>query len=148
MRVHGSGGPQYRDERANGPLDSARIQRLFSWDRPLLLRGGRLLDPSQGLDAAGDLLIRDGRIAALVKVGPVPDDAVVVDVAGHVVAPAFVDVHAHLRDPGFPEKETLESGAAAAAAGGFATVCCMPNTEPPLDTPERVGALVARARGL
>lgn len=114
----------------------------------MLLRGGRLVDPSCGLDLVGDLVLHDGTVSALGQSLPVPDGALVIDAAGLVISPAFVDVHAHLRDPGFPEKETLETGAAAAAAGGFATICCMPNTEPPLDTPERVRALVERAREL
>lgn len=96
----------------------------------------------------GDLLVRDGTVCALAETVPPPTDALVIDATGLIVAPAFVDVHVHLRDPGYPEKETLETGAVAAAAGGFATVCCMPNTDPPLDTPERVRALVERARGL
>lgn len=100
------------------------------------------------MDAPADLVIRDGKVVAVGPCLPLPDDARVVEVQGLVVAPAFVDVHVHLRDPGFPEKETLQSGAAAAAAGGFATICCMPNTQPPLDTPERVRDIVERARGL
>ncbi len=147
-RVRYSSSPQHWSQAANGPLDSARIQRLFLWGDALLLRGARIVDPSQGLDAVGDLLVRDGKVVAVGPAVPGHDDVVVVDVRGLVVAPAFVDLHAHLRDPGFPEKETLETGAAAAAAGGFATVCCMPNTEPPLDTPERVRDVVERARGL
>lgn len=77
-----------------------------------------------------------------------PDGAAVFDARGLTVAPGLVDVHVHLRDPGFPDKETLETGAAAAAAGGFTAICCMPNTEPPLDTPERIADVVARSRDL
>lgn len=133
---------------ASGPLDSARIQRPFLWAPALLLRGGRVIDPTQGIDERADVLVRDEKVVAIEPRLPIPDDARVMDVQGLIVAPAFVDVHVHLRDPGFPEKETLETGAAAAAAGGFATICCMPNTDPPLDTPERVRDIVERAREL
>lgn len=133
-----------------GPLGSGRTQRPFSWGArpPLLLRGGRVVDPTQRLDGPADVLIENGRVAAIGPAVDSPAGTLVLDAAGLVVAPGFVDVHAHFRDPGFPEKETLETGAAAAAAGGFTTVCCMPNTEPPLDTPERVADLVARATAL
>ncbi|MEX0786418.1 MAG: dihydroorotase [Dehalococcoidia bacterium] len=99
----------------------------------LLIRNGRVLDPGSGLDLVGDVLIRDGRVAA---VGPnLPGDGVeVVDATGLVVAPGFVDLHTHLRDPGFEYKETIATGTEAAARGGFTTVCCMPNTDPPIDT--------------
>lgn len=113
--------------------------------RPTLLRGGRLVDPSTGRDGRGDLLVRDGEIAAAGRVEDVPDGTEVVDVSGRVVAPGFVDLHVHLREPGGEHKETIRSGARAAAAGGFTTVWTMPNTDPPLDDPAAVGFV--RAEG-
>jgi dihydroorotase len=104
----------------------------------ILFANGRVIDPLTGLDAVGDVLVVDGRVAAIGHDASKPDDAQVVDCAGLVVAPGFVDLHCHLREPGQEHKETLASGLAAAAAGGFTTVCCMPNTTPPLDTPGRV----------
>jgi len=97
------------------------------------IRGGRILDPGRGVDLVGDVLIREGRIAA---VGP--DVAAkaerVVDARGLIVCPGLVDIHCHLREPGFEHKETIETGTRAAARGGFTTVCCMANTEPPIDS--------------
>jgi dihydroorotase len=107
--------------------------------RPFLLTGGRLVDPSQELDGPGDLLVRDGRIEACGDGITGPEEAEVVDVGGLVVAPGFIDVHVHLREPGGEHKETIESGARAAAAGGFTTVWTMPNTDPPIDDPAAVG---------
>jgi dihydroorotase len=99
----------------------------------LAIRGGRVLDPARGLDTTADILIEGGRIA---DVGPGLANGVenVVDAQGLVVCPGFVDIHCHLRDPGFEQKETIETGTRAAARGGFTTVCCMPNTEPPIDS--------------
>lgn len=147
--VHG-GRIQSAIGRVGGPLDSARIQRLFLWGEfgTLLLRGGRVLDPSTQRDEIGDVLIQDGNIVAVGQGIRALAGAVEFDLSGLVVAPGFIDGHVHFRDPGFPEKETLESGAAAAAAGGFTAVCCMPNTEPPLVTPERVRDVVERAATL
>lgn len=119
-------------------------------NRPLLLAGGRLLDPSQSLDGPGELLVRDGRIEALGKVTEVPDDAERVDVKGLVVAPGFIDLHVHLREPGEEHQETIRTGALAAVAGGFTAVWAMPNTDPPIDDPAAVGfvrAAGARAGG-
>jgi len=101
------------------------------------IRGGRVVDPHAGIDRLTDVLIHDGRI---VQVGDViePADAEgfqTVDAMGKLVTPAWIDVHVHLRQPGFPEKETIATGTAAAAAGGFGTIACMPNTNPPLDSP-------------
>jgi dihydroorotase len=112
-----------------------------------LIRGGRLVDPATGLDAPGDLLIADGEIAA---VGEVPRtraaaEAEVIAAEGLVVCPGLIDMHVHLREPGFEHKETIASGTAAAAAGGFAAVCAEPNTNPPVDAPERVVDALARA---
>lgn len=112
----------------------------------LLLQGGRLLDPSSGLDATGDLLLRDGRVAAVGgRIAP-PEGAHAIDVSGAIVSPGWIDLHAHLREPGFEYKETIEGGARAAAQGGFTTVCCMPNTNPPLDSPAAIADVARRAR--
>lgn len=109
-------------------------------DRLVAYTGGRLVDPSTGLDAVGTLLVRGDRIAAVGEVD-VPAGAAVIDVSGLVVAPGFIDVHVHLRQPGFDHKETIETGTAAAAAGGFTTVFCMPNTNPVLDSVETLRRL-------
>lgn len=99
----------------------------------LLLRGGRIVDPSQGVDEVADLLIQNGVIAA--KGRQIEAAAArVIDASGLVVCPGFIDLHCHLRQPGFEEKETIATGTAAAAAGGFTAVCCMANTRPPLDS--------------
>ncbi|GJG87615.1 dihydroorotase [Gemmatimonadetes bacterium T265] len=115
--------------------------------RPLLLAGGRVLDPSQGLDvAAGDVLLVGGRVEhAGERVGR-PDDATVVDCAGLVVSPGFIDVHCHLREPGREDVETIATGARAAAAGGFTAVCAMPNTDPVTDNQAAVGFIVRQAQ--
>jgi len=104
----------------------------------LLLRGGRVIDPLYGVDGARDLLIIDGEIDALEPAGAlaVPEGARIIDCAGMWVVPGLVDPHVHLRDPGFPEKETIATGLCAAAAGGFTTVAAMANTSPVNDTPE------------
>ncbi|MFQ5678281.1 MAG: dihydroorotase [Gemmatimonadota bacterium] len=118
--------------------------------RPLLLQGGRLLDPSQELDEWGDVLIVEGRIESCGGSIEGPETADRLDVSGLVVAPGFIDLHVHLREPGGEHKETIASGAAAAAAGGFTTVWAMPNTDPPIDDPAAVGYVRAageRARG-
>jgi len=98
----------------------------------LLISGGHIIDPSQGIDQVGDLLIAEGKI---VQIGDtvVPSRVQILDATGLIVCPGFVDLHCHLREPGFEDKETIATGTKAAAIGGFATVCCMANTEPPLD---------------
>ena len=112
------------------------IERLNRQARDLLIRGGRIIDPSQQVDAIGDLFISEGQIGWLSteQTGSLPDNCLVVHARGMVVCPGFVDIHCHLRQPGFEEKETIATGTRAAARGGFTTVCCMPNTEPPIDT--------------
>ncbi len=101
----------------------------------LLLKGGRVIDPSQNLDKITDVLIQDARIAvvgdAAAKAG---DDVQIVDATGKVVCPGLVDLHTHLREPGFEYKENIETGAKAGAAGGYTTLCCMPNTNPAIDS--------------
>jgi dihydroorotase len=117
----------------------------MSAQRPLLLRGGRIMDPSRGVDAVGDLLIIDGVIARSGKPGEAPDDVEVLDCSGAVVSPGFVDVHCHLREPGREDVETVATGARAAAAGGFTAVCAMPNTEPVTDNQAAVGFILRQA---
>jgi dihydroorotase len=99
----------------------------------LLIRSGRVLDPARSVDMAADVLVRDGRVVA-VGASLAAEGAEVLDASGLVVAPGFVDIHTHLRDPGFDYKESIATGTQAAARGGFTTVCCMPNTDPPIDT--------------
>ncbi len=114
--------------------------------KALLLRGGRVIDPSQKLDAKRDVLLVDGKVAKVRARLEVPQGAKVVDCAGLVVTPGLIDVHVHLREPGEEHKETIATGAAAAAAGGFTAVCAMPNTDPPIDDPAAVGFVAAEGR--
>ena len=114
--------------------------------RPRLLRRGRIVDPAQGLDAVLDLLIADGTVAAIGADLEAPDEAEVTGCEGRVVAPGLIDVHVHLREPGGEHKETIETGARAAAAGGFTSVCAMPNTDPVIDSPAMVGFVAAAGR--
>ncbi len=109
----------------------------------LLLRGGRVLDPARGLDEEGDVLIADGCIEA-VGGRLEADEAEVVEAAGCVVTPGFVDLHAHLREPGFEQKGTIATETEAALRGGFTTVCAMPNTDPPPDSATAVEGLLRR----
>ncbi len=108
----------------------------MSADGALVIRGGRVIDPSQRLDRVADVVIENGQVAAIDPPdGQLPlGDPTVVDARGLVVTPGFVDIHAHLRVPGFEYKEDLLSGTRAAAAGGFTTVCAMPNTNPVIDS--------------
>src|SRR5213082_1710503 len=103
----------------------------------LLIRGGRVIDPAQKLDAQYDLLLRDGKVAEIAPAGKIRGGAQKsFDERGLIVAPGFIDLHVHLREPGQSHKETIATGTAAAAVGGFTTVCPMPNTTPVNDSPE------------
>lgn len=117
--------------------------------RTILLRGGRVVDPSLGLDLVGDVLIRDGVVEhAGTPLGELRRDepVVVIDCSGQVVAPGFIDVHCHLREPGREDVETIATGARAAVAGGFTAVCAMPNTDPVTDNQAAVGFIVRQAQ--
>jgi len=118
----------------------------------LLIHGGRVIDPSQGIDRVADLLIVEGKIVHIrdamtfsPTLSTIPRKAQNLDASGLIVCPGFVDIHCHLRQPGFEEKETIATGTRAAGRGGFTTVCCMPNTEPPLDTPDSLYWLKEKA---
>ena len=102
----------------------------------LLISGGHILDPGQGIDKVADLLISKGKITWIGDKGTAPghSDLKTINAKGLIVCPGFIDLHCHLREPGFEDKETIETGTKAAAKGGFTTVCCMANTNPPLDT--------------
>ena len=114
--------------------------------RPLILRGGRILDPSSKTDTVGDVIIADGKIAGVQSRQASADDAEVIDCDGMIVSPGFIDVHCHLREPGREDVETVATGARAAAAGGFTAVCAMPNTDPVTDNQAAVGFIVRQAQ--
>ena len=109
----------------------------------ILIRGGRVIDPAQEIDEVTNVLVVGGEIAAIGRDEPTADE--VLDVGGHIVAPGLVDMHVHLREPGGEESETIASGAAAAAAGGFTAVACMPNTDPPLDSDAEIEFVLRQA---
>jgi dihydroorotase len=117
--------------------------------KPILLAGGRVLDPSQHIDRVGDVLIIDGKIELIgervANETKNRDGLETIDCAGLVVSPGFVDVHCHLREPGREEVETIATGACAAAAGGFTAVCAMPNTDPVTDNQAAVGFIIRQA---
>ena len=115
--------------------------------KALLLYGGRIIDPGQGIDEAGNLLLCDGRVLwrGSVEMTPPVSDYDILPVGGMVVCPGFIDLHCHLRQPGFEEKETIATGSRAAARGGFTTICCMPNTNPPLDNPAAIDCVIETA---
>jgi dihydroorotase len=103
--------------------------------KPLLIRSGHVIDPSQDLDGKRDILVRDGRVVEIAeKISAKGADEI--DAKGLIVNPGFVDIHVHFREPGQQHKETIATGSAAAAAGGFTSVCCMPNTSPVNDSVE------------
>jgi dihydroorotase len=116
----------------------------------VFLRGGRVVDPSQGLDEVADVVIVDGKVDAigrgLAENRPPTTDHELFDCAGLVVSPGFIDVHCHLREPGREDVETIATGAAAAAAGGFTAVCAMPNTDPVTDNQAAVGFIIRQAQ--
>ena len=97
----------------------------------ILIKNGHVIDPANKVDEKLDILLSDGKIARLGKPGSIPEEgAQVVEASGRLVVPGLIDMHVHLREPGFEYKETIKTGAAAAKAGGFTSVCSMPNTNP------------------
>ena len=112
----------------------------------LLIRGGRVIDPAVGTDLQGDVLVEGGRIGAVGAGLGVEVVEAVIDAAGLVVAPGFVDPHVHLCEPGWEHRETIRSGVRAAVVGGYTAVCSMPDTDPVVDDPASVGFIVAEGR--
>src|SRR4051794_21412764 len=112
---------------------------------PIVIKNGRVIDPASRTDRVADVLIVDGRIAGVAPNLSAPQ-AEVFDAGGMIVAPGFVDIHVHLREPGFEHAETIESGSRAAAAGGFTSICCMPNTKPVNDSAMVTSYIVEQAR--
>lgn len=109
----------------------------------ILIKSGRVIDPANGIDKTADVLIAGGKI---VKVGRVSDKATrIIDARGKIVCPGLIDVHVHCREPGHEEEETIATASAAAVAGGFATICAMPNTHPPMDNETAVQYVLQRA---
>ena len=109
----------------------------------LLLKGGRVIDPANGRDETVDVLLVDGRVTAVGAdaLGQAPEGVEEIDAGGRVVCPGLIDIHVHFREPGQTAKENIETGAAAAARGGFTTVVCMPNTSPTIDNPGTVALI-------
>ncbi|HYJ86052.1 MAG TPA: dihydroorotase [Pyrinomonadaceae bacterium] len=112
----------------------------------LLIANGYIVDPSQGINTGRDLLIEDGRVVSVLERGQeAPRDVEFLDATGLVVAPGFIDLHTHLREPGAEYKETIASGASAAVAGGWTTICAMPNTDPVNDSPAVTRFIIEQA---
>ncbi len=111
---------------------------------PLLLKNGRIIDPANKIDQTGSLLIEQG-VCSQINPANLPENTEVIDLTGKWVMPGFIDMHVHLREPGEEYKETVVSGAAAAAAGGFTAIACMPNTRPVLDTEQGIALVLAKA---
>ncbi|MEM8757694.1 MAG: dihydroorotase [Planctomycetota bacterium] len=114
----------------------------------MLLLGGRVIDPAGGFDQRADIAVEGDRIAAIGSDLDRASANLLIDASGLIVCPGLIDPHVHLREPGHEDKETIASGTRAAVAGGFATVCCMPNTRPAIDSPEIVRSVLERARAV
>lgn len=114
--------------------------------KSIIIRNGRIIDPANNRDETGDLVIVDSRISDESAIRHVRSETDEIDAGGLIVAPGLIDMHVHLREPGFAHKETIASGAAAAAAGGFTTIACMPNTSPVADNPSTISWIKDRAR--
>src|SRR5512138_630144 len=112
----------------------------------LLIKGGRVIDPSQGIDDTLDVVVENGVVKEVGKGLKAPAGAETIDAAGKYVVPGLVDMHVHLRDPGLEYKEDIVSGTRAAAAGGFTSVACMPNTKPVIDNKAVASYIINKAR--
>ncbi|NIV12673.1 MAG: amidohydrolase family protein, partial [Aliifodinibius sp.] len=127
--------------------DVSRGQQNFQSLPPkILLKNGRIIDPSLKLDTMSGILIQNGMIETVSPTSGDMADAEIIDLEERIVSPGWMDLHVHLREPGREDEETVESGAFAAANGGFTAVCCMPNTDPPIDNQEIIQYIKDRAR--
>jgi len=113
----------------------------------LLIKRGRIIDPSENIDIIGDILVEKGKIKAIGE-NIFELEAQVIDASGLIVCPSFIDLHVHLRDPGETYKEDIQSGSKCAVAGGYTTVVCMPNTKPPIDSPEIAQYIISKAKAV
>ena len=114
--------------------------------RPILIRGGRVIDPSRGADGVADVYLEGGKVASVGRDIGSPDGALTIDATNRMVTPGLIDLHVHLREPGQEDLETVATGAMAAAAGGFSAVCAMPNTDPVTDNQAAIGFIVSQAQ--
>src|SRR6201984_453782 len=132
------------------PTAYSLIPKMAEKSKPtsLLIKGGHVIDPAARIDAPMDIMLRDGRVAEVAPPNKIRGGAEEkFDARGLIVTPGFIDLHVHLREPGQAYKETIATGTAAAAAGGFTSVCCMPNTQPVVDSPEWVTWIQRPERG-
>ncbi|MCI0471803.1 MAG: amidohydrolase family protein, partial [Candidatus Aminicenantes bacterium] len=111
----------------------------------LLLKNGRLIDPATAVDAEVDILIEEGKIAEISGSITTTTETDTIDIGGLVISPGFIDIHVHLREPGQEHKETIAAGSRAAAAGGFTSIACMPNTAPVNDNPSVTSYILLKA---
>ena len=116
-------------------------------DNLIILENGTIYDPYKNKKKAGSILIVDGIVKEVGKVTG-SDNARKIDCTGKLIVPGLIDIHAHFREPGREDKETLATGARAAFSGGFTRVCVMPNTDPPLDSPEAIRFIIEKSSGL
>lgn len=112
----------------------------------ILLKQGHVIEPNAGIDSVMDILVEDGIIQRIGSNIPSTGNVEVYDLKGKIVAPGFIDMHVHLREPGFEHKETIETGTLAAASGGFTAVCCMPNTSPAIDDASVMKSITEKAK--
>lgn len=129
-------------------MERWEAMRMTAWDsnrRPIVFAGVEVLDTETGKQTPQDVMVREGEVSFINR-GDHPDDAIVFDLPGRIVAPGLVDIHVHLREPGDEDAETIASGTAAAARGGFVAVASMANTRPPIDDPQSVRFVLERAR--
>jgi dihydroorotase len=115
-------------------------------DYDLAIRGGRLIDPESRMDRIADIYVRDGKVKRIERAKGKTQARNVIDAKGMIVIPGLIDIHTHLREPGREDEETIYTGSCAAVAGGFTSICCMPNTQPPIDNQETVEFVYQKAR--
>ena len=112
----------------------------------ILIKSGRVIDPANGIDKKADVLIKDGRIVKVIgKAGPKDKARKTINASGKLVTPGLIDLHVHCREPGHEEEETIATASAAAVAGGFTTICAMPNTHPPVDDDTSINYILQRS---